>query len=391
MRALMVGCFLDGTGYARSAIDQALALDASGVDLACRALRLADITHPVPPRLEELLRKPCPAGEWEVLIQHTLPVFFERRGEILCNVGMFHPETSHFRGTGWQHRLNLLDGVIVASTHGAEACRRSGVTVPIQVVPQACDTDWLTGEHDPLSQLASLKREGKFLFYTVGEAIRRKNLGGLFKAYLTEFFPWEGVHLVIKTSRPGMSEPDLRSFLTQMAQEGAVGLKVPDFRRGSITFLTERFSDEQMARLHATGDVFVQTSFGEGWSLPAQMALGMGKTPIVPDSTAYREYVDDSVGWLIPTVSEPCFGDESHPDLYRGEEEWESVSILGLRRALREAFTQHVLRQEKARRGRERIERFSYPCVGALLVEALNHVQKTIRWVQSPLRSVPMD
>ena len=42
MKVLFIGCYRDGTGWAKAAGDYILAMDAAGIDVVCRPLKLND-------------------------------------------------------------------------------------------------------------------------------------------------------------------------------------------------------------------------------------------------------------------------------------------------------------------------------------------------------------
>ena len=126
-------------------------------------------------------------------------------------------------------------------------------------------------------------------------------------------------------------------------------------------------------KLHNSCDVFVQPSYGEAWSIPAFDAMAFGKTPIVTNCTGYREYIDDSVGWLVDCKEEPIFGSDSEiKDLYCGSENWFAVDINDLRKKMREAYSSKELRNLKAKKALDRAYEFSYEKVGSIFTEVLS-------------------
>lgn len=373
MKVLWVGCYRDGTGYAQASIDYVLALDAAGVDVVCRPLKLNDARPELPPRILELEAKSGAACTH--VVQHTLPTFFDYNGRFQKNVGLFASETTHFRSSGWADRVNTMDECWVINRQSAEAARASGVTVPVRVVPHASDVGRFGAEYETLDCLSPWKARGDFLFYTVGEMVRRKNLGALLRAFHTEFDPDEPVQLVVKTSRPGLGEAELRQQLTAYCVDVKRGLRLhggdPAAFKEEIVVLGRLTSDEMM-QLHATCDCFVSASHGEAWNLAGYDSMGMGRTPILPRFGGHVDYLSDREGWLVDCHVEPVFGvDDSVPDLYSGDEEWASVDILHLRSCMRRAFADSGLRKEKAEAGRLRALDFNYLTVGNIMKGAL--------------------
>jgi hypothetical protein len=134
-KVLYVGPF-DQTGWGRASIDYALALDSIGVDVACRPFSYGGDVRAAPPRVHELMKKPAHGAGF--IIQHCLPRDFVYHGGA-ANFGLYATETTDFRASGWADRINMLDGAIVINPQSAQASRDSGVTVPLYVVPHACD------------------------------------------------------------------------------------------------------------------------------------------------------------------------------------------------------------------------------------------------------------
>jgi glycosyltransferase involved in cell wall biosynthesis len=180
---------------------------------------------------------------------------------------MFATETSHFRGSGWADCANRMDEVIVFNRQSAEACRASGVTVPVGVVPHAVDLSRFQKSYPPLEQLKPYREAGDFLFYFVGEFVRRKNLSSLVKAFHLEFDPSEPVQLVIKTSSPGVSPDACHAKVDEMCRHVKENLRLYptlDHYKSEL-IITERLSQEGLMRLHSGCDCNVTPSFGEAW------------------------------------------------------------------------------------------------------------------------------
>jgi hypothetical protein len=124
MRVLYVGCYRDGTGWAKAAEDYVLALDAAGVDVVPRPLKLNDVDHRPHPRVAELERKS--AAGCDVCVQHTLPHLYDFNGRFAKNVAMYATETSHFRSSAWADRINLMDAAVVFNHDSAAGVQEVG-------------------------------------------------------------------------------------------------------------------------------------------------------------------------------------------------------------------------------------------------------------------------
>lgn len=57
MKVLYIGCYRDGTGWGQAAIDYILSLDAAGIDVVPRPIKLNDRQINLPKRISELEQK----------------------------------------------------------------------------------------------------------------------------------------------------------------------------------------------------------------------------------------------------------------------------------------------------------------------------------------------
>lgn len=373
MRVLYVGVYRDGTGWSRAAEEYIRALDAAGVDVVCRPLKLNDVDHKPHPRVLELESK-SPAG-CDVCVQHVLPHHADFNGRFRRNVAMFATESSNFRASAWADRVNAMGRAVVFNRQSRRACLDSGVTALVFVVPHATDVERFQRSYDPPDLLKPTRERGEFNFYTVGEFVRRKNFAALVKAFHLEFGPDEPVNLVLKTAVPGQSPADSADTVRRFCEEIKRGLKlhggaIEQYKQEIV--VTDRLTEQGMMRLHAGCDVFVQPSYGEAWSIPAFDAMAMGKTPIVTAATGYLDYVSDAEGWLVGCRGEPAFGAfDTFEDLLVGDESWASVDTNHLRWCMRRAYADSRLREDKAARGIAKAYEFSHEAVGATLRQAL--------------------
>lgn len=379
MKVLYVGVYRDGdNGWAQAARDYILALDAAGVDVVPRAVRLNDARAPLHPRILELEGKS--ASGCDAVIQHLLPHQMDYDGR-LFNVGLVATETSDYYWSGWPEHLNCMDAVWTPCEQNYQAALASGVQRPLWVIPHATDVKRFERTYAPLPLVQKLRDDGKFVFYTVGEYHRRKNLSAVVKAFHLEFDPSEPVELIIKAGKPGLPPGELYKHIAADCEKVKVALKLyptpAHYKHERI--ITERMTERELMALHVGCDCFVQVSFGEAWSIPAFDAMAFGKTPIVTGAGGYTEYVSDQTGWLVDSREEPVVGAlETFAELYTGRETWAVADVKHLRRCMREAYEREDLRKEKALAGMRRAYDFSHAAVGGLMKKALAHVSNAL-------------
>lgn len=370
-KVLYVGVFRDGTGYSQAAINYLLALDAVNVPVVPRTIKLNNVNGEVPARFLELENQSVFNSKY--VIQHILPHLTDYNGKYKKNITAFCSETSDFNASTWTNRLNLMDEVWVPNSQQKDACKNSNVNKPTYIIQYPCDINKYQKQYQKFDKILG-QTNGTFMFYTIGEFNRRKNFVSLLKAFHSEFHPNEPVSLVIKTGIPGLNPIQSYQKIRETCQEVKRGLKIftnENCYKEEIV-ITEFVSNEEIMRLHATCDCFVQTSYGESWSIPAFDAMCMGKTPIVTDCTGYKEYIDNEVGWLVKASEVGVFGAHgTFADLYTGKETWWLADHKHLCKCMRDAYENRSILKEKGMAGFDKSFNFSYHKIGTLMRERL--------------------
>lgn len=390
MKLAYLGVFRDGTGYANQAIHNMLAMEAGGIDVVARAIKLSQTTNiNIAKKVEHLEQKTT--DDVDVVVQHVLPHHFEYKSGVR-NIGMMCWETTHFKRSNWSHCCNMMDEIWVPSIQNAQAVKDSNVTVPVKVFPCACDTTRFASSPSPLDihQL-----DGKCVFYTVGEMTRRKNMIALLRAFFSAFSLRDDVALVIKTNIPNKSSEEATDIMQSTVEDIKKSLHtyVRHQYYPPIICITDFLSDQKLDQLHSSCDIFVSASHGEAWGIPAHDAMGFGKPVILsnwgsfpeltyaqaseywqPENKKFKWPGEIDCGWLVKGQLTPCFGQtDSFPDLYTGDELWFEPDIEHMIHCMQQAY-------EKWRTGelskyifaaRKRAANFNYENVGSIAKEFL--------------------
>lgn len=402
MKVLYIGVYRDETGWSHSAIDNILALDAAGVDVVCRPLKLNDKNGEVPNRIDELEKKHI--TDCTHVIQNVLPHHMDYCGRFEKNIGIYLSETDHFNNTTWAQHLTLMDESWVSCRQMVEAAQNSHVACSLAVVPVPCDTAKYQKIYDPIE----LPRgDDVFRFYFIGEFSRRKNVTALLKAFHLEFRPTDKVQLVIKAHIPGYTTSQSERMIRETCSKVKSSLKIyrnPEMYHDEV-ILTQRFTEQQIMRLHSTCDCFLMPSHGEAWCIPAFDAMAMGKTPICTnvggpadflyDHPEHKPYVIPNYGyipgsrdipaeakkggWLVDCQPEPCYEvRDTLDDLYVSNENWQAINIKAMRAKMREAFEDREEKAKRAENGMARAYDFSHLAVGNQMKELLNGQRQAI-------------
>lgn len=368
-KILYIGYYNGRSGYSRAAAENIMALR-EYADVAARNFACSPGGSPVFPEIGELEKRTF--SSYDVIVQHIPPWGYSASPGVAPSVGVFYAETWPLPCI-WMRNAKLMDSLVFPNAEQIVNYKSNpfydGQRIDRVLLP--CDTSRYIRKQTPPKKITQLKADGRFLFYTVGEFVPRKNVHGLLRAFIAEFRQNEHVGLVIKC---GAGEDSLRKVqlaITETERASKIALHAP------VYVVNDYLSDDELDGLHYACDCFVQPSYSESISIPAMDALGFGKTPIVTGAGGFLEYLDDSVGWLIPCQKAMVSGEgPDHGELFTSRQFWWNPDLVELRSAMRTAFSDPTVRKDKASRGFERAhELFSREVVGPQLVEAFTHAQ----------------
>lgn len=371
MKVLYVGYYKEGTGWARAAQEYILALDAVGINVVPRCIKLNSAIPEIPARIVELEKKSD--KDCDIVIQHLLPYHMEYNGNFKKCIGIYESETTNFKDSGWTNRLNLMDELWVPNRQMLSTKNENHLTPPIYVVNHATDIDKYTQSYNKLD-IPNI--DGKFAFYFIGEANRRKNITALLRAFHTEFASNENVALVIKSSIPGQPISAVNQHLTEICTTIKRGLKIykdiGDYSKEII--ISEYLTDLQMMQLHATCDCFVCPSYGEAWCYPAFDAMAMGKPVISNKCMGMLDYIiNGETGLLVENHLEPTFAAlDTFENLFTSNECWYSVDILDLQHRMRQIYEDKTLYNTLSVNGIDKATEFSHKNIGARMKKLLD-------------------
>ena len=323
MKVLYIGNYKDGTGWANACLNNILALDGAGVDVAPRAITFEAQQQNYPQRIKDL--EANSTNGCDICIQHTLPHLYSYDSRYK-NIGYLAVETSHFKDTGWQYYANLMDEIWVPSNATKEACILSGVKKPVKVAPHSLDLSKYKRNNSG-NQIQELQSTFNFAF--VGEFIERKNLQVLVKAFNMEFDFHEPVNLFIKTSK--ISIDNIQKYINDIKN----GLKIRGKYKEQI-IVTGRLEDLDYISVLGQCHSFVAPSRGEAFCIPALEAMALGM-PVI--HTAQSGMDDFCVGEAVLSRTEPCFGTVSTlSNLDTARSDWKEIDLKELCRAMRKAY-----------------------------------------------------
>ncbi|MCM3268924.1 glycosyltransferase family 4 protein [Paenibacillus elgii] len=368
------------SGIGRASREYALALSRQGVDVKVEVEKSRDKKLAAGGALGRLLRKPYAAGKRKILIYHYFPYMIRIRKErqkydhILLNTVW---ETTRVPRK-WFPNLNRFDAILVPSRHNKAALLRSGVKVPVYIVPHGVNTKQFTPRN---KKLAVKGTAGRFVFVSVFGFQHRKNPEGLLRAYWEEFGPSEKVALVIKTNGygSGQTEKWIRNKINGYKKR--LGFR----KTAPVILISSRMPEHRLKGLYTLGSAFVLPTRGEGVGLPFLESLASGVPVITTGWGGHMDFVTRRNSFLVkyrlqnPAVS--MRSKHSISSLFRGffaqkGQLWAEPDIGSLKRQMRTAFQQRAVCQKKGRQGRQDVMKFTWNRAGAGMKRAM---ERTIR------------
>jgi len=325
----------DHTGYAVAAQSYLRAFHRAGVPVAWTPMlpddtgyRIVDSFASDHPVLSQLAQADKDA---DTVVVHTVPEYFPQHIEAARRAGrrIFGYTVWELEDLPdhWPAILNRLDGVIVPCTWNVEVFRRSGVSVPIHVVPHLSQfgarPTVAGGEPAPLPP--TFKGEafapGRFMFYTIGYWSNRKAPDLVARAFLKAFGPADPVSLVIKTSRNDITRwhRHWRNGFRRRHPSPVDSLRrlsgAPKTHPPIAVIADENLPDADMLALHSRGDCFVSLARAEGWGLGAFDAALMGKPVVMTGYGGQLDFLDPAglVDYRMVPVHEPTWGGNYRP------------------------------------------------------------------------------
>ena len=382
MKTLYIAPVRDFSGYANAARGYIRALCKAGFgdQLVVRPVRYdnADMgTEYKPTELElELMQRPL--DDIGIVIQHTTP------NEMRPVQGKFNVAIAAWETTRipeyWARKLNQFDVVITFCDTSVEAFRDSGVASPIFKIPHTFDmSSYNLDGVEPLSSFAEPEiLKDRFVFYNISQLSAKKGIDSLLRAYYAQYHGElsSKVMLILKTyinmSNREEEGQQIAGYINNVKQ--AMRLKQDEYP--PVAVITQTLADEQIKKLHRTGDCYVCSSRAEGWCIPAFEGLAYGNKLVTSDWGGMSEFIKTD-GKRHPGVFvfggslEPLVGQaHSDPDLYTSKELVFEPSVTSMMSAMESARLSNLTE-------RADLSEFDYDTVGVVMANILKQAGVT--------------
>lgn len=316
-------------------------------------------------------KKPAPKAR-RVLVYHQLPQNMnlardrKRFRRIILNTVW---ETTRVP-RHWVPKINRFDAVCVPSVHNKIALRRSGVKIPVFIVPH--------GVHRQKFKPGNTKYplpigKGRFVFVSVFGFQHRKNPETLLRAYWEQFSAKDNVLLVIKTN--GYTRYENRNWIRSSIKRYKKRLGIRK-KTAPIVLITKYISPRRMKGIYTLGNVFVLPTRGEGVGMPFMESLSSGVPVIATGWGGHMDFLRRRNSFFVnyklqhPQISMNGRHAIAHQfrGLFSGKgQRWAEPNLASLKSLMNVAYRHRALCKKMGQRGRVDMKHYSWNRAGAAM------------------------
>ncbi|HEY9776429.1 MAG TPA: hypothetical protein V6C81_21895 [Planktothrix sp.] len=225
----------------------------------------------------------------------------------------------------WVERAHRHDLIVVPVNSCRQAWIDSGVEAG-KVVVCPLGTDFSRFKPPPLRRgliLGGERRIKGSVFLNIADAIERKNMLGLLRAWLTATKASDDALLLCKTISVGPTAAERIDSLMRSV-EISIG---KSFREAAQVVVLQRpLLDDELLVLIQSATHYISASRGEGFDLVMVEAAACGLECIAPRHTSYLDYLNDDIAHLIDVSKVEARlpdQDQATQDLFAGANWWQ--------------------------------------------------------------------
>lgn len=361
-----ISCVLDGSGYAKAARQNILALHKLGIPITIKQVSFEKARPDLGEGgeiIKSLINKDI---DYNIIFCQLTPEWWDshkEEGKLFCGFTIWETTKLH---PSWTKYINdTADACFVGCEWNVDVFKESGVKVPIFNAPHCISTEGLI-DAKPYNVIGVDK--DTFMFYSIFQFTERKSPLDLIKAYWTAFTNNEKVALVLKTYRSDYSEPEKDAIRTTIRRLKKV---CPAASHPPIYLILDMLSEEEIAGLHARGDCYASLDRGEGFGLSPFQAGAVGNPIIVTGFGGTTEYAKPDNSYLVDYIETPVYGMPWSP-WYLLEQNWAQASPVHGAKLMKHVYNN---REEAKARGLKLQsyikENFTWEVIGNKIINAI--------------------
>jgi len=245
----------------------------------------------------------------------------------------------------WVDGCNRMDQIFVPSQFNRLSFTKSGVTVPVNVVPLGVDTAFFSPNNHAFSSFPQT-----FNFLSVAQFIPRKGNDLIISAFLEVFGNNPDVSLLLRWPYDPESSFGPVNFIKNIRNNLGIF--------GGNIYLIPDIEEKQLNRLYNSAHVLLAPFRGEGWGMPITEALACERPVIATNWGGLTEYLSSDESLLLDYQLRPI--DLTHNDFWlkKAAEDnhlWAEPNYEQLKQSLREIYDYYPMYKLKAKKVRKKL------------------------------------
>jgi glycosyltransferase involved in cell wall biosynthesis len=374
MKVLYISPYLGFSGYSTAARGYVAALHKVGVDIILRNVKYDEGQEHQLEGWERELFTRAP-DDVDIIIQHLTPnemAVCEGTGSAKY-IGMLATETDSISSV-WAESLNRMDAIITFCNMSAEAIKKGGCTKPIHVMPHTFNMERYQEVLEPIldisGEVPADDAEKPVVFYNISQISTKKGIDTLLRAYAGAFRDGENTLLILKGYFNQMTRTSEEEEIMKFVESVKDGMRLP--APPPIVVISQILDDNKIARIHATGDVYVNASCGEGWGIPLFDAAAYGNGIVSTLWGGPAAFLKEDGIYEVGHSIEPVYGMRHPiPYMFTSAEQWAEPSVNSMIKQMRMAYQD---KREDKLRTITGLERFDYSVVGPEFKQLLESI-----------------
>ncbi len=365
-----VGPVFDSAGYTDANRNYISALHSLNIDLTVSPMVPFTEKH----ELNEITKLILKLSEKKILYEYVIHHYTPERVHTIIekdkiNIGYNTWETD-LLPKHWVERMNdSLDAVFVPSQFNKDVYEKSGIKLPIEVIPHCLDYEQYV-HYD--KEINFTEKQGVFKFISVFQWTERKNPIALLKAYFSEFTENDNVVLILKTYRSNSSLAEQKIIKNEiMRLKNDMNLRYYP----PIYFVGEIITKAELMSLYKQSDCFVLPTRAEGFGIPYAEAALQKNTIIATGYGGQTDFLNNDYTSFIKYQMTPVLGMYWIPN-YNAHMNWAEPNICHLKELMREKYFvkqnyPKIFAEQQIKATEDMKNKLSYDIIGNQLLTAI--------------------